>query len=149
MKIKSKKGISITKIYPFESKIKHELPLYTARISAGFPSPADDYLDKKLDLNEYLIKHPASTFFVRVDGDSMIDAGIHSGDILIVDRALEPTGNSIVIAVIDGDLTVKRIKKTNDKLFLLAENPNYPLIEIKPDMSFEVWGVVSYVIHKV
>ena len=147
--MKSKKGITITKIYPFEGKIKQELPLYSARISAGFPSPADDYLDKKLDLNEYLIKHPASTFFVRVAGDSMIDAGIHSGDILIVDRALEPAGNSIVIAVIDGDLTVKRIKKSNDKLFLLAENPDYPLIEIKPDMSFEVWGVVSYVIHKV
>jgi len=147
--MKSKKGISITKIYPFEGEIKQELPLYSARISAGFPSPADDYLDKKLDLNEYLIKHPASTFFVRVAGDSMIDAGIHSGDILIVDRALEPAGNNIVIAVIDGDLTVKRIKKSNDKLLLLAENPNYPLIEIKPDMSFEVWGVVSYVIHKV
>ena len=149
MKIKSRKGISITKIYPFESKVKKELPLYTARISAGFPSPADDYLDKKLDLNEYLIKHPASTFFVRVAGDSMIDAGIHSGDILIVDRALEPAGNKIVIAVIDGELTVKRIQKSNDKIFLLAENPNYPLIEIKPDMSFDVWGVVSYVIHKV
>lgn len=147
--MKSKKGISITKIYPFEKRTKQELPLFIARISAGFPSPADDYLDKKLDLNEYLIKHPASTFLVRVAGDSMIDAGIHSGDILIVDRALEPTDNKIVIAVLDGELTVKRIRKMNDKLYLLAENPEYPLIEIKPEMNFEVWGVVTYVIHKV
>jgi DNA polymerase V len=147
--MKAKKGISVTKIYPFEKQTKQKLPLFTARISAGFPSPAEDYLDKKLDLNEYLIKHPASTFFVRVEGDSMIDAGIHSGDILIVDRALEPNANKIVIAAVDGELTVKRIKKAGDKLYLLAENPDYPLIEITSEMNFEIWGIVTYVIHKV
>ena len=147
--MKPKKGISVTRIYPFEKLVKQKLPLFTARISAGFPSPAEDYLDKKLDLNEYLIKHPASTFFVRVEGDSMIDAGIHSGDILIVDRALEPNANKIVIAAVDGELTVKRIKKAGDKLYLLAENPDYPLIEITSEMNFEIWGIVTYVIHKV
>ncbi|MFB0510118.1 MAG: LexA family protein [bacterium] len=147
--MKSKKDLSIDKIYPFEKHSKQEFPLFIARISAGFPSPADDYLDKKLDLNEYLIKHPASTFFVRVQGDSMINAGIHSGDILIVDRALEPTDNKIVIAVLEGELTVKRIRKIKDKLYLASENPDFSPIEINQEMNFEVWGIVTYVIHKV
>ncbi len=123
------------------------LPLFLARVSAGFPSPADDYLEGKLDLNEHLIKHPAATFFVRAAGDSMIGAGIHSGDILVVDRALDPGANSVVIAVIDGDLTVKRIQRTGGKLFLAAENPRYRPIEIREGMDFEVWGVVTSVIH--
>src|SRR4030042_6039051 len=102
-------NMKISKLYNFKNKTKVKLPLYISRIKAGFPSPADDYIEKELDLNEYLIKHPAATFFVRVEGNSMIDAGIHSGDILIVDKSLEAKNNKIVIAVVNGELTVKRI----------------------------------------
>lgn len=135
--------------FAFEKSSELELPLYLATVAAGFPSPADDFIDKKLDLNEYLIKHPEATFFVRVYGDSMRDAGLSSGDILIVDRALDPAHNRIVIASLDGELTVKRIRKTGGKLFLTPEHPDYSPIEVTEDTSFEVWGVVTHVIHKV
>lgn len=124
-----------------------KLPLYMSRIKAGFPSAADDHLEKHLDLNEYLIKHPAATFFVKVKGDSMTGAGIHSGDILIVDRSVEAKHRSIVVAVIDGEFTVKRLIKKKDASHLAAENPAYPAIEITPAMDFEIWGVVLHVIH--
>ncbi|MCX6256779.1 MAG: translesion error-prone DNA polymerase V autoproteolytic subunit [Bacteroidia bacterium] len=124
------------------------LPLYSAAISAGFPSPADDYIEQKLDLNNLLIRHPSATYFVRAKGNSMINAGIHDGDILIVDRSLTPAGNSIVIAVVDGDLTVKRIRKENNKLFLVPENIDYHEMEITEGMDFRLWGVVTNVIHK-
>ncbi|MBF0504601.1 MAG: translesion error-prone DNA polymerase V autoproteolytic subunit [Candidatus Omnitrophica bacterium] len=139
----------VVEIFKADTAIKQPLPLYLSRIKAGFPSPAEDYLDKKLDLNEYLIKHPASTFFVKVKGDSMIGAGINSGDILIVDRSLEPKDKRIIVAVVNGDFTVKRITKRQDKVFLIAENPKYSPIEIKDGMDFEVWGVVVHVIHSV
>ena len=126
-----------------------ELPLYLSRIKAGFPSPADDYLDKKLDLNEHLIKHPASTFFVRVKGDSMIGAGINSGDMIIVDRSIKPKDKKIVVAVVNGDFTVKRFHEKGDKQFLISENPDYQPIEITEGMDFEVWGVVIHVIRSV
>jgi len=101
-----------------------KLPLFLSSVKAGFPSPADDFVETRLDLNEYLIDHPEATFFVRVSGDSMIRAGIHTGDILIVDRSLEPKNNDIVIAIIDGEFTVKRLKKYGDRVFLVPENPN-------------------------
>ncbi len=125
------------------------LPLFLESVSAGFPSPADDYMDKTLDLNEYLIINPSATFFVRVRGESMIDAGIHNGDLLIVDRALSPKDGSIVIAVIDGELLVKRMSFKKNKVFLILENREYMPVEIKPEMNFEVWGVVTTVIHSV
>ena len=143
-----KKNISITGIHKYEHTKKIDLPLFIARVPAGFPSPADDYLDKKLDLNELLIQHPAATFFVRVEGDSMREAGIHSGDTLIVDRALRPKDGQVVIAVLHGELTVKRIKKMKNKIFLVPENKDFMPIEVPADASFEVWGVVTYVIHK-
>ena len=143
------KGDCISEIYGLKNRIRKALPLFVAKISAGFPSPADDYIDKKLDLNELLIKHPSATFFVRVSGDSMINAGINSGDILIVDRALEPADSRIVIAVLNGELTVKRMRKTGDKIYLIPENPAYEPIEVIPEMQFEIWGVVCYVIHQV
>ena len=139
----------VAEIFKADISTKQPLPLYLSRIKAGFPSPAEDYLDKKMDLNEHLIKHPTSTFFVKVKGDSMIGAGIHSGDILIVDRSLEPKDKRIIVAVVNGDFTVKRINKNGDKLSLLAENPKYSPIEIKDGMDFEVWGVVIHVIHSV
>ena len=126
-----------------------KLPLFVSRISAGFPSPAADYIDKKLDLNQYLIKHPAATFFVRVEGSSMVNAGIHDNDILIVDRALEPADSKIVIAVLNGEMTVKRIRKAGGKLYLMPENDAYGALEVSEDMEFQIWGVVTSVIHKV
>jgi len=143
--MKANKGISIFKP---EKLNKLRLPLLTALVKAGFPSPADDYIDKRLDLNELLIRHPSSTFLVRTSGDSMIDAGIHPGDILIIDRALAPSNNSVVIAVVDGDLTVKRIQKQNGRVFLTPENPNFPPLEITGEMELSIWGVVTYVIHR-
>ena len=128
---------------------KCEMPLFLESVSAGFPSPADDYLEGKLDLNDALIRNPAATFFVRVTGDSMIEAGIHSEDILVVDRSLNPKDGSIVIAVIDGELLVKRLFMQKGKVYLVPENKYYAPIEIKDEMAFEVWGVVTTVIHSV
>ena len=122
-------------------------PLFLAPVSAGFPSPAEDYIEGRLDLNRHLIKHPAATFFVRVAGDSMTGAGIHPGDILVVDRSLEPRDASVVIAVLDGELTVKRISRRAGKLYLVPDNSLYQPLEILEEMEFEVWGVVTSVIH--
>lgn len=141
------KEIKVTEIFSFEKRTKRKLPFFHTKISAGFPSPAEEYSEKKLDLNEYLIKHPSATFFIKVSGDSMIGAGIHSGDLLIVDRSQEPANNKIVIAVLDGEFTVKRIMKKKDKIFLIPENDNFKPIEIKSEMNCEVWGVVTHVIH--
>ncbi|MBP9855474.1 MAG: translesion error-prone DNA polymerase V autoproteolytic subunit [Candidatus Omnitrophica bacterium] len=139
----------ILDIKKYDVKSNRKYPLYLSKISAGFPSPADDYIEKSIDLNEYLINHPASTFFVRVKGDSMINAGIQNGSVLIVDRSLEAINNKIIVAVLNGEFTVKRIKKYNGSLFLIAENPNYSPIEVTSNMDFEVWGVVVHVIHSV
>lgn len=124
-------------------------PLLESSVPAGFPSIAEDYIDRTLNLNEFLIKHPAATFFVRVKGTSMINAGIQSNDILIVDRALTPTDNKIVIARIDGELTVKRIRMNKGTVVLVADNPEFKPLEITSSMDFEVWGVVTCVIHQV
>lgn len=125
-----------------------KLPLFSVPVRAGFPSPAEDYLEQNLDLNEHLIQHPAATFFVRVEGDSMRGAGIHKGDILIVDRALETSNGKIVVAVINGEFTVKRIRIAENRVFLEPENPQYSSMEVPPESDFRVWGIVTYVIHK-
>ncbi|MGC2596344.1 MAG: translesion error-prone DNA polymerase V autoproteolytic subunit [Rhabdochlamydiaceae bacterium] len=124
------------------------LPIYLESVQAGFPSPAENYLDKTLDLNELLITHPAATFFVRVAGDSMQNGGISSGDILIVDRSIEATDNRIIVAIVGGEFTVKRLKMGEGRISLVPENPAYPILEIKEESDFQVWGVVTYVIHK-
>lgn len=134
--------------YPAGNPRPLPLPLYGSRVSAGFPSPADDYLEDTLDLNEHLITHPAATFMVRVSGDSMLGAGIHPGDILVVDRSLEATDGRIVIAVLDGELTVKRLSLQGAAVRLLPENPEYAPIIIREAQDFSVWGVVTSVIHK-
>ncbi|MBN2379586.1 translesion error-prone DNA polymerase V autoproteolytic subunit [candidate division WOR-3 bacterium] len=123
------------------------LPLYGYNVPAGFPSPADDFIEEYLDLNQLLVKHREATFFVRVSGNSMIGAGIYSGDILIVDRSLDPVHGKIVIAVVSGELTVKRLMMRNGKVILRSENPDYP--DIYPGDELRVWGVVTSVIHKV
>ncbi len=122
--------------------------IFSATVSAGFPSPAADYEEGKLDLNRHLIKNPPATFFVRVTGDSMVGAGIHSGDLLIVDRSLEPKNNNVIIAALNGELTVKRIRLSNNNITLVPENENYANQKIEGEMEFEVWGVVTNVIHE-
>jgi DNA polymerase V len=135
------------KIYGADQSTERSQPLAMGTISAGFPSPADDYMEGSLDLNQHLIHHPAATFFVRVSGDSMIGAGVHPGDLLIVDRALAPADGCVVIAVIDGELTVKRMRREGDALLLVPDNDHYEPIHVSKEMSFEVWGVVTHVIH--
>ena len=134
-------------IYMPDLSTKYRQSLFEAKVPAGFPSPAADYEEDKLDLNRYLIKNPAATFFVRVTGYSMMGAGIYSGDLLVVDRSLEPRDKSVVIAVIDGELTVKRIRIGKKKITLEPENENYSVQQITEDTEFEVWGVVTNVIH--
>lgn len=117
-------------------------------IKAGFPSPADDYLESKLSLDELIIKNPPSTFFVRVEGFSMIDSGIYPNDILVVDKSLTAKINDVIVALLDGDFTVKRFIRVNGKYFLKSENKGFQNIPIDEHSNFIVWGVVTYVIHK-
>lgn len=123
------------------------LPLYGSKVPAGFPSPADDHVEDALDLNAHLVKRPAATFFVRATGDSMTGAGIHSGDLLVVDRSLEPKTGSIVIAVVNGELTVKRLRLEKGRVWLMPENPAYPELEIRDGLELVIWGVVAHVVH--
>ena len=122
------------------------IPLYNS-IAAGFPSPAEDHMDSSLDLNQHLIKHPSATFYVYARGDSMVSAGISDGDMLIVDRSLEATNDSIVVAIINGEFTVKRISKVNKCLYLMPHNSSYNPMRITEEMDFEIWGVVTHSIH--
>jgi len=142
-----------------QSKIAHVLtylqesvlfsrPLYSNKVSAGFPSPADSDIECSLDLNTHLIQHPAATFFLRVSGDSMQNAGIQSGDLLIVDKSLEPSDGKIVIAALDGELTVKRLVKRGGCVQLVPENDRYPIIEVNDRQDLLIWGVVTHVIHQ-
>lgn len=134
--------------YSLDNTTELRLPLFDSKISAGFPSPAEDYIELKLDLNDYLIRHPAATFFVRVTGHSMKEAGIHDGDMLIVDRAVDPKNNDIAVCVIDGEFTVKRIRKIKNEIFLIPANADYPPMKISDHHDFQIWGVVTYIIHK-
>jgi len=121
-------------------------PYFLDPVPAGFPSPAEDYLEEVLDLNRHLVTHPAATFYIRVVGNSMTGAGILSGDLAIVDRSLDPREGHIALAVVDGGFTIKRLKRINGQFALVAENPSHPGIVI-PESGFEVWGVVIHVIH--
>jgi DNA polymerase V len=123
------------------------LPLFSNAASCGFPSPADSHVEEALNLNELLVKRPSSTFFVRVSGDSMAPAGIHSGDLLVVDRSLQATDGRVVIAVIDAELFVKRLRFGQNSILLVADNPDYAPIAITELMELNIWGVVTSVIH--
>lgn len=125
------------------------LPLAGEAVPAGFPSPADDYMERPLDLNEYVAPRPEATFFVRVSGDSMIGAGIHHDDILVVDRSQQPTPGNVVIAYVEGEFTVKRLVREKDGLALAPENPAFSPIPLTEDTDFDIWGVVRHVVHKV
>ncbi len=126
---------------------KFRIPLLNDSVSAGFPSPADDYTEENIDLNEHLISNPFSTFFLRVKGDSMINAGIKDKDLIIVDKSLIAKPGNIVIAMIDGEFTIKRLSIKNDELYLKAENHNYPDFRFKNHIDVQIWGVVIYSIH--
>ena len=125
------------------------LPLVTHGVSAGFPSPALDFMEYKIDLNKHLTRNPLSTFYIKVSGNSMTGAGIDDGDLLVVDRSLEPADGRIAICLVDGDFTVKRLKVTAEGLFLMPENPDYQPIAITEANQFALWGLVTYVIKSI
>ena len=118
-------------------------------ISAGFPSPADDFKEIRISLDKELVKNKDATFYARVSGDSMIEAGLDDGDLLIIDRSLYPQNGKIAVCLIDGEFTVKRIKKERKRLYLMPENKNYKPIEIKEGNELIIWGIVQYVIKKI
>jgi DNA polymerase V len=118
-------------------------------ISAGFPSPADDFKETRISLDRELVKNKEATFYARVSGDSMVGAGLDDGDLLVIDRSLNPENGKIAVCLVDGEFTVKRIKKEKNKLYLMPENKNYKPIELKEENELIIWGVVEYVIKKV
>jgi DNA polymerase V len=138
---------SFTILWPMPWPRVLPLPLFSGKVAAGFPSPADDFVEKSLDLNELLVQKPAATFFVRAQGESMLGAGIHPNNILVVDRSIEPVPGKIVICALDGELTVKRLERDNEQWQLKAENPDYPDIVIYEALELVIWGVVTNVIH--
>jgi DNA polymerase V len=139
--------VDISDVFTGKVSSPIHIPLFESRVQAGFPAPADEYSEGSLDLNDYLLPHKATTFFVRVTGDSMVNVGIFPGDMLVVDRSLTPTYGKIVIALLNGEMTVKRLEKFKNRLFLCAENDDYPDIKITEEDHFAIWGVVTNVIH--
>jgi len=138
--------ISTLAVFSVSTETKLSRPFIDQGISAGFPSPAQDFIDLSIDLNKELIKHPSSTFFGRVKGCSMIDAGINNGDLLIVDKSMDPTDGKIAVCFIDGEFTVKRLKVEKECCWLLPENESYDPIRVTTENDFVVWGIVIYVI---
>jgi DNA polymerase V len=137
----------VNAFHPIEARTHLSVPLMSHRVVCGFPSPADDYLDQPLDFNELLIKNPPATFAVRVGGDSMINAGLFPNDIAVVDRSLPVTDRAIVLALLDGEFTIKRYRQKGSRVWLHAENPAYEDIAITEGMSLEVWGVIERAIR--
>ena len=130
-----------------DTEKKEKLPLYLSAVEAGFPSPADDYVDNEINLHDFLVRNKNATFFLKAHGESMLGAGIHDGDLLIVDRSVEAGHNKIVIAAIDGELTVKRLLRRPRAAVLAPENPLYPEIYITYKEHVHIWGVVTFSIH--
>lgn len=137
------------KIYSCETGRELKLPFADQGVKAGFPSPAQDFSEESIDFNSDIVKHPASTYYVRVIGDSMIEEYIEEDDLLLVDKALEPQNGSLAVCMVDGEATLKRIHKQKDRLFLLPANRNYKPIEVTAENEFMVWGVVDCVIKKI
>jgi DNA polymerase V len=125
------------------------LPFIPDGVKAGFPSPALDFMEYEIDLNRHLARNPVATFYIRVDGDSMQGAGIFNGDMLVVDRSLEPANGKIAVCLIDGEFTVKRLKLEKDGLYLMPENPDFKPLKVTEDSRFSVWGIVTYVVREV
>ena len=141
----SKKNLTIYKV---DAESHLPLPYADEGIRAGFPSPAQDYMELAIDLNKELIKHPTSTFYGRVVGDSMKDEGIEEGDILVIDKSLELMDDDLAVCFIDGDFTVKRVRLESDAEWLVPSNAKYPPIKVTKDNEFMVWGIVTYTIKK-
>ncbi|HWR95087.1 MAG TPA: translesion error-prone DNA polymerase V autoproteolytic subunit [Flavobacterium sp.] len=139
----------IIDVFSADTETELELPFVEDGISAGFPSPALDFVDLSIDLNKHLIKNPSATFYGKVKGDSLINAGIHNGDLLIIDRSLEPTNGKIAVCYIDGEFTAKRIKLEKDVVWLIAENENYLPIKVTKENNLLIWGIVTHVIKNV
>lgn len=137
---------NILDIYSANTETELELPFVEEGISAGFPSPALDFIDLTIDLNKHLIKHPSATFYGRVKGQSLKNAGINDGDLLIIDKSLEPLNGKIAVCYIDGEFTAKRIKKSKEELWLMPENDDYPPIKIEEENDLIIWGIVTHVI---
>lgn len=139
----------IIDIFSIDSGSELEIPLMANEISAGFPSPALDFIDQSIDFNRHLIKHPAATFCGRVKGVSLKNAGIDNGDLLIIDRSLEPINGKIAVCYIDGEFTAKRIKIAKNEVWLMPENEDYQPIKVTEENNFLIWGIVTYVIKDV
>ena len=148
MNLKHLKQTDVLDIFCIEKNVFTDIPIFTNSVQAGFPSPAEDYMDLDLNLQDHLIQNPSSTFCVRAVGESMKDTGIQSGDIMLVDKSLTPKNRSIVLAVIDGEFIIKRVNLSNKELYLISENENFPPIKITEEIDVQVWGVVTYIIHK-
>ncbi len=146
MQLKHLHSGNLIDFYTVSTETEIDLPLVGTRIRAGFPSPADDFLDVAIDLNKELIKNPPATFFGRVNGDSMKDIGIDDGDLLIIDKSIEPVDGKIAVCFIDGEFTLKRIKIEKDAVWLMPANENYSPIKVTANNDFTVWGIVTHVI---
>lgn len=144
----SEHDINITSLTPLAEKSAFRTPLAGSLIKAGFPSPADDYLEPSIDLNKELVRHPASTFFGRASGESMNGAGIDDGDILIIDKSLEPYDGAAAVCFLDGNFTLKFIRKKGSQIWLIPANPQFSPIKVTADNDFLIWGIVTYVIKK-
>jgi len=134
-------------IKPLLNELSPKIPLMTSKAKAGFPSPAEDYTEEALNLHDQMVVHPASTFFVKVSGDSMQGAGILEGDMLVIDRSLEASHGKVIMAILNGEFTVKYFHKTSEGVTLVSAHPKYPKTPIRPEDEFEVWGVVTHAIH--
>ncbi len=137
------------KIYQTKADDKTQLPLAASSVHAGFPSPADDFIEENISLDRELIRNKEATFYARVEGTSMEDANIHDGDLLVIDRSLEAQNNKVAVCFIDGEFTVKRLQIESDHILLMPENPEFSPIKITEDNEFIIWGIVTYVIKAV
>jgi DNA polymerase V len=146
MKLRSLQRSATLEFYAPDYGSNLALPFFDVGISAGFPSPADDFIELSIDLNQYLVKHKDTTFFAKVKGHSMKNAGINDGDLLVIDRSLEPQNNKIAVCQIDGEFTVKRIKMEENIVWLIAENEDYQPIKVTPENELMIWGIVIHAI---
>lgn len=142
MKLRNLHSTATLEFYIPDYSTEIQLPLFDTGISAGFPSPADDFIELSIDLNKHLIKHKDTTFFAKVKGHSMKNVGIFDGDLLVIDKSLEPQDGRIAICQIDGEFTIKRIKKEENVFWLIAENEDYKPIKVTPENDFVIWGIV-------
>jgi len=148
MKLSKKNIENKVSFHSFKQLNLDEIKLAEPLVPAGFPSPADDFIEMEINLQDYIVKNKEATFCVKVEGTSMTKAGINTGDIMIVDRSLNPKHNDIVLAVIDGEFTVKRLAVNDKSIYLMPENDSFSPIQINESMDFQIWGIITHIIHK-